>query len=73
MFYGKSSVKQTGLQAGQSVLQLHPALDLLHRGLHPLERANFETPDGSAMGDTSGVGIRTGAGLFRPPPWQEAC
>ena len=30
MFYGKSFVKQTGLQAGRLVLQLHPALDLLH-------------------------------------------
>ena len=32
MLYGKLSVKQTGLQAGQAVLQLHPALDLLHHG-----------------------------------------
>ena len=32
MFYGKSSVKQTGPRAGRAVLQLHPALRLLHRG-----------------------------------------
>ena len=30
MFYGKSSVQQTGLRAGRVLLQLHPALDLLH-------------------------------------------
>ena len=29
-FYGKSSVCQMGPQAGLAVLQLHPALDLLH-------------------------------------------
>ena len=33
MFYGESSIKQTGPQASRDVLQLHPALDLLHRGL----------------------------------------
>ena len=32
MFYGKLSVKQTGLQAGGAVLQLHLALNLIHRG-----------------------------------------
>ena len=32
MFYGKSYAKQTDPQAGRAVLQLHPALDLLHRG-----------------------------------------
>ena len=32
MFYGKSSVKQTGPQVGHAVLQLHPALDLLYHG-----------------------------------------
>ena len=36
MFYGKSSVKQTGPQAGREVLQLHPALVLLHCGPVPL-------------------------------------
>ena len=30
MFYGKSSVKQTGPQAGRAVLQLRRVLDLLH-------------------------------------------
>ena len=29
-FYGKSPNKQTGLRASQVVMQLHPALDLLH-------------------------------------------
>ena len=33
MFYGKSSVMKKGLQAGQAVLQLYPALDLIHCGL----------------------------------------
>ena len=32
MFYGKLYVNQTGPQAIQTVLQLHPSLDLLHRG-----------------------------------------
>ena len=32
MFYSKSSVCQTGLRAGQVVLQLHLALNLLHHG-----------------------------------------
>ena len=32
IFYGKLSVNQMGPQAGRAVLQLHPALDLLHRG-----------------------------------------
>ena len=32
MFYGKLSVKQTVPRAGRLVLQLHPTLDLLHRG-----------------------------------------
>ena len=32
MIYGKFSVKQTGMRAIQAVLQLHLALDLLHRG-----------------------------------------
>ena len=31
-FYGKSFICQTGLQAGQAVLYLHPELDLLHHG-----------------------------------------
>ena len=31
-FYSKSYVYQTGLRAGQLVLQLHPALDRLRRG-----------------------------------------
>ena len=30
-FYGKLSVNHKVLQAGQAVLQLHPALDLFHR------------------------------------------
>ena len=30
-FYGKSS-QPTGLRDGRAVLQLHPALDLLHHG-----------------------------------------
>ena len=32
MLYGKSSINQAGLQAGRAVLQLHLALDLIHRG-----------------------------------------
>ena len=32
MLYGKSSVCQRGLRAGQGVLQLHPALDLIQHG-----------------------------------------
>ena len=32
MFYDNSSIKQMGPQSGRSVLQLHPALNLLHRG-----------------------------------------
>ena len=32
MLYSKSLIKQTGLQAGRAVLQLHLALDLLHSG-----------------------------------------
>ena len=32
MFYSKLSVYQTGLQSGRAVLQLQPALELLHRG-----------------------------------------
>ena len=32
MFYSKWSIKQTGPRAGQAVLQLHLALELLHRG-----------------------------------------
>ena len=31
-FYGKSSIKQTVPRAGQAVLQLHPALDLIRHG-----------------------------------------
>ena len=31
-FYGKSSICQTGPRAGQAVLLLHPALDLLYHG-----------------------------------------
>ena len=30
MFYGKSSVLQTGPQSDRVVLQLHPKLDLIH-------------------------------------------
>ena len=32
MLYGKFSVYHTSLRAGRAVLQLHPALDLLHCG-----------------------------------------
>ena len=32
MIYGKLSVKQMGLRAVRAVLQLHPAINLLHRG-----------------------------------------
>ena len=31
MLYGKSSVQKTGPQAGRVVLQLYPALNLIHR------------------------------------------
>ena len=41
MFYGKSSVKQMGLQDGQAVLQFHPELNLLHRGT---VRASMKMP-----------------------------
>ena len=30
--YGKSSVYQTGPRAGRAVMQIHPALELLHHG-----------------------------------------
>ena len=31
-FYGKTTKNQTGTRSGRAVLQLHPALNLLHHG-----------------------------------------
>ena len=63
-FYGKL-LRPTGWRDGQAVLQLHPALDLLHHG--PVSASgNAETLDGSALGATAGVSVATRDGLCRP-------
>ena len=41
-FYGKSLVYHMGLQSGQAVLQLHPALDLIH---HRTVRQGVQVPE----------------------------
>ena len=70
-FYSKL-LKPTGPRDGPAVLQLHPALGLLHHRARQHEHTNAKTMDGSAQGATAGLSVATRDSLCHPQLWYKA-